>query len=69
MHSRKEKHYSTHLPRPYFTSFFRCIVVSSLSGDGKALSFFFNESIRNNEYVMFIYECYNAFHCDFSIPL
>lgn len=33
------------LPRPYLASFFRFTVVISLSGDGKALSFFLNESV------------------------
>lgn len=39
----------TPLPRPYFTSFFRFTVVISLSGDGKALSFFLNESVQQKD--------------------
>lgn len=37
------------LPRPYFTSFFRFTVVISLSGEGKAFSFFFSESVQQKE--------------------
>lgn len=35
----------TSLPRPYLASFFRFTVVISLSGAGKAQSFFLNESV------------------------
>lgn len=40
-------------PRPYFTSFFRFTVETSLSGDGKALSFFFRES-EEHKYTVFV---------------
>ena len=36
-------------PRPYFTSFFRFTVVISLSGDGKAMSFFLSESAQHGQ--------------------
>lgn len=39
----------THLPRPYFASFFSFTVVISLSGDGKALSFFLSESVQQKD--------------------
>ena len=37
------------LPRPYFTSFFRFTVVISLSGDGKAMTFFLSESVQHKD--------------------
>lgn len=39
----------TPLPKPYFTSFFRFTVEISLSGDGKALSFFLSESVQHKD--------------------
>lgn len=53
----------TPVPRPYFTSFFRCTVETSLSGDGKALSFFFRESEEHKDTAFVLF---TGIHCRYS---
>lgn len=50
---KRERTVCTSLPRPYLASFFRFTVVISLSGDGKALSFFLNESVQHRNTIQF----------------
>lgn len=53
----------TPLPRPYFTSFFRFTVETSLSGDGKALSFFLRESEEHKDTVLVLL---TGIHCRYT---